>query len=81
MGVLDYHYLGQDVLKGFDSYRYSCQDTSPLSKYVMHPFWNLVVKLCPQWVAPNLLTFVGFLCCIGHYAVSKINNASATCSL
>ncbi|GJQ76278.1 hypothetical protein Trydic_g2008 [Trypoxylus dichotomus] len=27
----------------------------------MHPFWNKVVLLCPKWVAPNLLTFLGFL--------------------
>ncbi|KAJ9582705.1 hypothetical protein L9F63_022946, partial [Diploptera punctata] len=36
-------------------------DTSPLSIYVMHPFWNRVVEWCPKWIAPNLLTFVGFL--------------------
>ena len=28
-----------------------------------------VVKLCPWWVAPNLLTFVGFLCCVGHFGL------------
>ena len=36
-------------------------DTSPLSNYVMHPFWNSVVKLFPSWIAPNLLTLCGFL--------------------
>ena len=65
-------YLSKDVLRGFDQYRYSCQDTSPLSNYFMHPFWNQVVKLCPRWVAPNLLTFVGFLCCVGHYALPAV---------
>lgn len=25
--------------------QYSAQDTSPLSNYVMHPFWNAVVKV------------------------------------
>ena len=37
------------------------QDTSPLSNYVMHPFWNNVVKLFPRWIAPNCLTLCGFL--------------------
>jgi len=37
------------------------QDTSPLSNYVMHPFWNNVVKIFPRWIAPNLLTLTGFL--------------------
>ncbi|XP_023721455.1 ethanolaminephosphotransferase 1 isoform X2 [Cryptotermes secundus] len=27
----------------------------------MHPFWNHVVEWCPKWIAPNLLTFAGFL--------------------
>jgi len=66
---LYYEYLGPTILSGFDTYKYSSKDTSPLSEYVMHPFWNQVVKICPLWVAPNLLTFVGFLCCIGHFGL------------
>jgi len=66
---LYYEYLGPNILSGFDTYKYSSKDTSPLSQYVMHPFWNQVVKICPLWVAPNLLTFVGFLCCIGHFGL------------
>lgn len=67
--LLRHNYLSKDVLKGFDNYKYSCQDTSPLSNYLMHPFWNQTVKLCPLWIAPNLLTFIGFLCCIGHFLI------------
>lgn len=33
----------------------------------MHPFWNKIVELCPRWVAPNLLTFVGFLFTLGNF--------------
>ena len=39
---LYYSYLGPDILRGFDSYKYSSKDTSPLSNHVMHPFWNQV---------------------------------------
>ena len=90
MGLLRYEYLGPEVLAGFDTYKYSCRDTSPLSNYVMHPFWNQCVKvmfaffagmlkdfflqLCPLWVAPNLLTLVGFLCCIGHWGLLAITD-------
>jgi len=66
---LYYSYLGPEILSGFDAYKYSSKDTSPLSNYVMHPFWNQTVKLCPRWVAPNLLTFVGFLFCFGHFGL------------
>jgi len=66
---LYYSYLGPQILSGFDAYKYSSKDTSPLSNYVMHPFWNQTVKLCPRWVAPNLLTFVGFMFCFGHFGL------------
>ncbi|XP_075232166.1 ethanolaminephosphotransferase 1-like [Lycorma delicatula] len=54
-------YLTPEHLSGFENYKYSSIDTSPLSVYVMHPFWDRVVQYCPRWVAPNVLTFVGFL--------------------
>jgi len=76
-----YHsYLGREVLEGFDRYKYNCKDTSPLSKYVMHPFWNRTVLLCPTWVAPNLLTLVGFICCIGHYLIPACYDYDFTAS-
>ena len=78
--LFSYDYLGPEVLRGYDAYKYSCQDTSPLSNYVMHPFWNQVVKLCPSWVAPNLLTFVGFLCCVGHFGVGVVFDYDYTAS-
>ncbi|XP_028034335.1 ethanolaminephosphotransferase 1 [Bombyx mandarina] len=54
-------FLSEDKLKGFEKYKYNSVDTSVLSNYVMHPFWNWCVQFCPVWVAPNLLTFMGFL--------------------
>ncbi|XP_050701938.1 ethanolaminephosphotransferase 1-like [Eriocheir sinensis] len=62
-------YLTAEHLLGFENYKYSAQDTSPLSNYVMHPFWNAVVKICPRWVAPNVLTFVGFLFTVGNFVL------------
>jgi hypothetical protein len=29
--------------------QYSAVDTSPLSIYVMHPFWNYVVEVSSLW--------------------------------
>ncbi|XP_073949010.1 ethanolaminephosphotransferase 1-like [Choristoneura fumiferana] len=54
-------FLTDEKLEGFDKYKYNSIDTSILSNYVMHPFWNWCVQFCPVWVAPNLLTFTGFL--------------------
>nr|XP_006625940.1 PREDICTED: ethanolaminephosphotransferase 1 [Lepisosteus oculatus] len=56
-----YEYVTQEQLAGFDRYKYSAVDSNPLSVYVMHPFWNSVVKILPTWLAPNLITFTGFM--------------------
>ena len=66
------HHYNSLQLEGFDRYKYSCKDTSPLSNYVLHPFWNKVVTFCPINIAPNLLTLVGFICCLGHYIIPAI---------
>ncbi|XP_061609231.1 ethanolaminephosphotransferase 1 [Phyllopteryx taeniolatus] len=59
--ALLYEYVTQEQLAGFDKYKYSAVDSNPLSVYVMHPFWNFVVKFLPKWLAPNLITFTGFM--------------------
>ncbi|XP_053693053.1 ethanolaminephosphotransferase 1 isoform X2 [Sabethes cyaneus] len=60
-------YLNEAHLKGFEKYKYNCVDTSVLSVYVMHPFWNWLVQYCPRWIAPNLLTFTGFLLTVVNF--------------
>uniref|UniRef100_A0A8C7A1J5 Ethanolaminephosphotransferase 1 n=1 Tax=Nothoprocta perdicaria TaxID=30464 RepID=A0A8C7A1J5_NOTPE len=46
---------------------YSAVDSNPLSLYVMHPFWNTIVKIFPTWLAPNLITFSGFLLLVFNF--------------
>ncbi|GAU96331.1 hypothetical protein RvY_07792 [Ramazzottius varieornatus] len=55
------NYLSPEELRGFKRYKYSSIDTSPLSNYVCHPFWNWLVQYVPQRIAPNTLTLSGFL--------------------
>ncbi|KAL7040048.1 hypothetical protein ACKWTF_000239 [Chironomus riparius] len=33
----------------------------------MHPFWNWIVKFVPPYVAPNLITFSGFMLTVFNY--------------
>ncbi len=74
-------YLAPGHLAGFDQYKYSCQDTSPLSNYLMHPFWNRVVLFFPKWLAPNLMTFIGFVCCFLHYLIPTALDYDFTASV
>lgn len=62
MGLFDYRYLNQDQLSRLDSYKYTAIDSSPISKYIMHPFWNFVVEFVPKPIAPNVITLAGFGC-------------------
>ncbi|XP_060532746.1 ethanolaminephosphotransferase 1-like [Cylas formicarius] len=70
--ILEKEYLNPDHLAGFDNYKYNSIDTGPLSLYIMHPFWNWVVQYCPKWVAPNLLTFSGFLFTVITYVMFAV---------
>eukprot|EP00899_Mesostigma_viride_P023853 jgi/Mesvir1/4652/Mv03467-RA.1 len=54
-------YVSAQGLAGLDRYKYSSIDNSPLSKYVMHPFWDAVVRLLPRTLSPNMMTLLGFL--------------------
>uniref|UniRef100_A0AAY4CG94 Ethanolaminephosphotransferase 1 n=1 Tax=Denticeps clupeoides TaxID=299321 RepID=A0AAY4CG94_9TELE len=64
-----YEYVTPEQLSGFDKYKYSAVDTNPLSIYVMHPFWNSVVKVLPTWLAPNLITFTGFMFLVLNFLI------------
>ncbi|XP_062507140.1 ethanolaminephosphotransferase 1-like [Corticium candelabrum] len=62
-------YLTERHLAGFDKYKYSAVDTSPLANYIMHPFWNRVVQFYPKWLAANVLTFGGVLLLVLNYSL------------
>ncbi|XP_070556987.1 ethanolaminephosphotransferase 1-like isoform X2 [Ptychodera flava] len=65
-------YLTDEQIAGFDKYKYSAVDTSPVSIYITHPFWNQLVKLVPLWIAPNVLTLAGFIFLIVAYVLLLI---------
>ncbi|KAF5399096.1 CDP-alcohol phosphatidyltransferase [Paragonimus heterotremus] len=81
--------LTEQMERNLITYKYSSQDTSPLANAVMHPFWNWVTqvgdlfrscsvsilkKFYPRWVAPNLLTFLGFLLTVAHFILLSFLN-------
>lgn len=76
MGFFSYEYINKEHLNGLDKYKYSAVDNSPLSRYVMSPFWDWCVKFYPLWLAPNLLTFVGFLWLIVNFVLFAIYDYS-----
>ncbi|KAL2216275.1 sn-1,2-diacylglycerol cholinephosphotransferase [Thermoascus aurantiacus ATCC 26904] len=43
------------------SYKYSSVDKSFISRYILKHYWNAFVELLPLWLAPNMVTLLGFL--------------------
>lgn len=59
-------YITQEGLKQLDNYKYSSSGGTWLDNK-MNPFWEGCTKMTPKWVAPNLLTFIGWLLVIFSY--------------
>eukprot|EP01100_Stratorugosa_tubuloviscum_P007715 TRINITY_DN3181_c0_g1_i1.p1 TRINITY_DN3181_c0_g1~~TRINITY_DN3181_c0_g1_i1.p1 ORF type:complete len:391 (-),score=137.53 TRINITY_DN3181_c0_g1_i1:63-1235(-) len=60
--LFDGKYISKEGLDNLKFYKYEGQDLSLLVKYVLSHFWNFIVTLFPLWIAPNLITFMGFIC-------------------
>ncbi|EJC98650.1 uncharacterized protein FOMMEDRAFT_113814 [Fomitiporia mediterranea MF3/22] len=52
-------YISKHALQNLKQYQYKGVDKSILSRYVLNPFWNQLVKLWPKSVAPNTITLTG----------------------
>jgi len=52
--------VSDDALIHLKSYKYSAVDKSPISHYILRPYWNAFVELLPLWLAPNMVTLIGF---------------------
>lgn len=44
-------YISPKYRSNLSKYKYSGTDKSLLSRYVLNPFWNRLVKVFPLWVA------------------------------
>ncbi|KAL6859922.1 hypothetical protein ACO1O0_003946 [Amphichorda felina] len=58
--------ISDEALIHLRSYKYSSVDKSPVSKYVLGPWWNAFVKFLPLWLAPNMVTLLGFFFILGN---------------
>ncbi|PHH82627.1 hypothetical protein CDD82_5353 [Ophiocordyceps australis] len=58
--------VSDEALVHLKSYKYSSVDKSPVSKYILGPWWNAFVQLLPLWLAPNMVTLLGFFFILGN---------------
>ena len=63
-------YVREEALENLKLYKYSCQDASYLSKYVLQPYWNFMINFVPRSIAPNLVTLIGFVALLLNVATA-----------
>ncbi|KAI9367467.1 CDP-alcohol phosphatidyltransferase-domain-containing protein [Aspergillus egyptiacus] len=64
--------LSDDVLLPLKSYKYSSVDKSYISNYILRHYWNAFVELLPLWLAPNMVTLLGFMFIVGNVMFIEI---------
>eukprot|EP00727_Mastigamoeba_balamuthi_P013303 m51a1_g8596 hypothetical protein (376) ;mRNA; r:139708-141583 len=66
-------YLDEEARKGAVEHKYHAEDHSLLSKYVMQHYWEALAKLLPRWLAPNVITSIGFAFALWSYHLSVVH--------
>ncbi|KAI9805421.1 MAG: hypothetical protein M1825_000672 [Sarcosagium campestre] len=64
--------LTEDALSHLKSYKYSSVDRSLISRYILKHYWNGFVELLPLWLAPNMVTLLGFCFILANVACLEI---------
>ncbi|KEZ42317.1 hypothetical protein SAPIO_CDS5479 [Scedosporium apiospermum] len=64
--------ISDEALVHLKTYKYSSVDKSPISYYILGPYWNAFVKLLPLWLAPNMVTLLGFFFILGNVGLLVI---------
>ncbi|RDW73175.1 sn-1,2-diacylglycerol cholinephosphotransferas-like protein [Coleophoma cylindrospora] len=64
--------VSEEALVHLKSYKYSSVDKSLISNYILKHYWNAFVELLPLWLAPNMVTLLGFFFIISNVVCLEI---------
>jgi ethanolaminephosphotransferase len=73
-----YPYVSNEGLYNLKDYKYSSKDRSLVANYIMQPFWNRAIKRFPLWLAPNLITLLGFFGILVSFLVTLYYSPTLT---
>lgn len=59
-------FIPANKLHNLKLYKYSSEDHSIISKYILKKWWNWFVQIFPLWMAPNVITLLGLFFIIGN---------------
>eukprot|EP01112_Ceratiomyxa_fruticulosa_P011980 TRINITY_DN329_c0_g1_i1.p1 TRINITY_DN329_c0_g1~~TRINITY_DN329_c0_g1_i1.p1 ORF type:complete len:406 (+),score=36.69 TRINITY_DN329_c0_g1_i1:165-1382(+) len=71
-GIFKGHYTTAKGLQNLSTYKYVGVDNSLVAKHIMQPIWTRLVYFLPMWMAPNLVTLIGFLFIIMSYLLTVV---------
>ncbi|KAF2835547.1 Choline/ethanolaminephosphotransferase [Patellaria atrata CBS 101060] len=64
--------VSEEALAHLKTYKYSSVDKSLISRYILKHYWNTFVEVLPLWVAPNMVTLLGFFFIIGNVGILEL---------
>ncbi|EFA75797.1 CDP-alcohol phosphatidyltransferase [Heterostelium album PN500] len=70
MDVVFAPYVSERARSNIKQYKYQGCDHSIIANRVLQPFWRWAVEWLPMWMAPNLITLIGFFFIIASYLVT-----------
>ncbi|KAF2151836.1 Choline/ethanolaminephosphotransferase [Myriangium duriaei CBS 260.36] len=70
--------VSEDALIHLRSYQYSSVDKSFISRYILKHYWNAFVELLPLWLAPNMVTLLGFFFILGNVGLLQLFDPGLT---
>ncbi|MBW0541732.1 hypothetical protein O181_081447 [Austropuccinia psidii MF-1] len=73
------HFIPSFRLINLTKYRYSGQDHSIISRYILTPYWNKLVTFIPISIAPNLITLTGLLFVLLNFILLLIFQSNLSC--
>lgn len=53
--------LDEQALENIKNYKYKTNGLTFIETHFFEHWWNFVVKVMPEWVAPNLMTLLGLV--------------------
>ncbi|KAI9760064.1 MAG: hypothetical protein M4579_001897 [Chaenotheca gracillima] len=67
-----HEFVSDEALSNLKYYKYSSVDKSLTSRYILKHYWNGFVELLPMWLAPNMVTLLGFCFILTNVACLEI---------
>lgn len=68
-------FITAEGLKQLDYYKYKSGKYTYIDN-ALQPYWNWAVSLVPMWMAPNLITFIGWFTLLSSTVIILIHDFS-----